>query len=415
MAPLRIAELFAGIGGVTGGLLDAGGFEPAVLIDSDAQAARAFRASFPAAADAYHVRKVGAQLSGPALVDLAGGRIDGIVGCPPCQGLSQAGLRDATDERNLLLLEMRRLVGSVRPLFFLMENVPSLLHSDLYTEFTSTLSRDYDICGEAINSAEYGVPQLRRRAVVFGVRRDLGVVSTLPAPTHGGTGRVFDYYTGGYVTPAKQTGRKSLKLRPIKPRIGPRLTLPEQPLVTLGDALDDLLCEPEPLELPRRTRGALCIPAVDEGTEYATPPGTAYQRRIRADAARAYNHRSWRHGSGMRARLAAVAPGDCPAATGSRSRNDRYFSQAYARLHRDGLARTVTTNFHNPGSGRFTHYAVPRTLTLREALRVQGFPDTFRLDGLHPSDAERLIGNAFPRILAQALGEHVSRLVSPAL
>jgi DNA (cytosine-5)-methyltransferase 1 len=71
----------------------------------------------------------------------------------------------------------------------------------------------------------------------------------------------------------------------------------------------------------------------------------------------------------------------------------------------------VTTNFHNPGGGRFTHYASPRTLTLREALRLQGFPDTFRFDCITPTDARRLVGNAFPRLLAEIIGRHVARLL----
>ncbi len=117
MAPLRIAELFAGIGGVTGGLLDAGGFMPVALVDSDPLAARAFRTNYPEHAARYHVRSVRGRLTSGVLLELAGGHIDGILGCPPCQGLSQAGARDANDERNQLVHEMRRLVRGVRPFF----------------------------------------------------------------------------------------------------------------------------------------------------------------------------------------------------------------------------------------------------------------------------------------------------------
>lgn len=409
MPPLRIAELFAGIGGVTGGLLDAGGYESVALIDSDPLAATAFSTNFPELAPRYAIRSIGARVTGSVLLELAGGSIDGILGCPPCQGLSQAGLRQADDARNLLLFEMRRLIKAVRPRFFLMENVPGLLHSSIYEEFTAALDHDYLLCGEAVNAAEYGVPQLRRRAVVLGIRRDLGVQPSLPSPTHGGTGWVFDYFTGRYVTPGKQTGRNLLKLRPIKPKAGPRLVLPPLPLVTLGEALGDL-----PHDVPLLSRGPTAKNAVDEAVDYYAVPSTDYQVRIRGAATQALNHRAWRHGDELTQRLTNVAPGDCPASGGGRSRNVRYFSQAYARLHEDGLARTVTTNFHNPGGGRFTHYAAPRTLTLREAMRVQGFPDTFRFDEMHASDAERLIGNAFPRLLAEAIGGYVAKLLSAA-
>lgn len=410
MSAFRVVELFAGIGGVTGGLLDAGSYEPALLLDADPAAGSAFKTNFPIHAARYHVRSVSEKLTVERLADLAGGRIDGLLGCPPCQGLSQAGLRDPYDSRNRLLYDMRRLIRGVRPAFFIMENVPGLLRSDLYDDFVRLLAKEYALCGDSINAAEYGVPQLRRRAVVVGFRRDLEVRPSLPAPTHGGTGRVFDYQSGGYVSPAQQDGRNLLKLRPIKPKVGPRLVLPSLPLVTLGEALGDL--PPEPPAAPRRRTPAL---AADDAVDYAAPPATPYQTRARGDCARALNHRAWRHDPDLVERLRATSPGDCPEAHGGRARNATYYSQAYARLHQDGLARTITTNFHNPGGGRFTHFDAPRSLTIREALRIQGFPDAFRFDALHASDAERLVGNAFPRLLAEVIGRYVARLLGPAL
>ena len=87
-------------------------------------------------------------------------------------------------------------------------------------------------------------------------------------------------------------------------------------------------------------------------------------------------------------------------------RSAGYYSQAYTRLHRDGLARTITTNFHNAGSGRFTHYSASRTLTVREAARLQGIPDRFRFIGF-PSWQERLVGNAFPQCWAREIAAHI--------
>lgn len=413
MVSFQVAELFAGIGGVNGGLIDAGGYIPVALIDTDPVAAKAFRANFPAFADRYHVRSVRGALTGEVLLELAGGQIDGILGCPPCQGLSQAGLRDFADARNQLIYEMRRLISRIKPLFFIMENVPSLLRSPLYVDFVGTLERTYAIAAESINAAEYGVPQLRRRAVIIGFRRDLGVTPTIPAATHGGAGEVFDYVSGTMVAPGDAAGRRALDLRPLVPRSGRPTMLPNAPLVRLGEALDDLPLSPPTMQrINRRTK----VVDVGGGLPYQTPAQTPYQRRMRRTSSDAVlDHQAWRHGDDLVARLRAVAPGDCPSHSGTRSRNTRYFSQAYARLHRDGLARTITTNFHNPGGGRFTHYGAPRTLTLREALRVQGFPDHFRFDDLHAVDAERLVGNAFPRLLAEALGRHVQSLLTPVL
>ena len=200
-------------------------------------------------------------------------------------------------------------------------------------------------------------------------------------------GRVFDYATGNFVRPYSQTGRLSLGLRP-------GVTLPRRPLTSLENAIGDLASN------------------VPNGRKRAT---TSFQRGMIRGTRRASDHDAWRHSANMVARMLATPAGDCPAEGGGRGRNERYFSQAYARLHARGLARTITTNFHNPGSGRFTHYSEPRTLTLREALRIQSFPDDFSFEGIarvFKSDAERMIGNAFPRLLACQLARHVRTLLA---
>ena len=93
-----------------------------------------------------------------------------------------------------------------------------------------------------------------------------------------------------------------------------------------------------------------------------------------------------------------------------RSTEGEYFSQAYARLHRHGIAQTITTYFHNPGSGRFTDYADLRSLTVREAARFQSFDDDFILTG-KLEQQKRHIGNAVPVLLARAIGERCALLL----
>jgi DNA (cytosine-5)-methyltransferase 1 len=359
-------------------------------------AAKAFRANFPRFADRYIARKIDEKISAPRLLDLSGGEIHGILGCPPCQGLSQAGLRNPHDERNALLDEMLRLIRGVRPRFFIVENVPSLLGSIYFDTFESRLIGEYDIHAEVVNAAEYGIPQLRRRAVIIGFHRELGVTPSLPRPTHGGRGTVYDYFSGKRVKSRSRVGRNLLQLRPYAP-------LPNRRLVTLDDALADLPTNPERYVIWRREENEIA-----QEMNYEFAPRSAFQRKMRVGSLTVRNHASWRHSSCLVARLTKIPPGDCPSDNGSRHRNTKYFSQAYSRLHEAGLARTITTNFHNPGSGRFTHYAADRSLTIREALRLQSFPDTFVFQGMHQTDAERLVGNAFPRWLARVIGRHVA-------
>jgi DNA (cytosine-5)-methyltransferase 1 len=390
MKTIRIAELFAGIGGVTGGFLDAGCFDAVFLHDSDFDAQTTFVRNFPRLAHRYH-RGLVQTLTAPQLMELAGGSIDGLLGCPPCQGFSAAGLRNEDDERNYLLHHFARLVKGTNPKFFVLENVPGLLRSTLYEEFENRLVRKYSLRAEVVNVAEFGVPQLRRRAVVIGFHRDLNVEPSVPEPTHGDGGMVFDYCTGTNVSPRSSRGRRLLRLRP-------HVELGHLKLVTLQEALGDLPADLAPSE---------------EAMAYLKPPSTMYQKLMRDGAQNLANHKAWTHSAKMVRFMESISPGNCPSKYGSRSRNTAYFSQAYSRLHKNGLARTITTNFHNPGSGRYTHYAAPRTLTIREALRLQGFPDQFSFDlgDLSPVDAERLVGNAFPRLFAAAIARYIRDLL----
>jgi DNA (cytosine-5)-methyltransferase 1 len=113
----------------------------------------------------------------------------------------------------------------------------------------------------------------------------------------------------------------------------------------------------------------------------------------------------WEHGKDLVERMRLVSEGCRPPIEATNGR--RYYSQAYTRLHRKGLARTITTNFHNPGSGRFLHYHLNRTLTVREAARLQGFGDDFVFIG-HPGWQERIVGNAFPPLWAESIASHVT-------
>jgi DNA (cytosine-5)-methyltransferase 1 len=153
------------------------------------------------------------------------------------------------------------------------------------------------------------------------------------------------------------------------------------PFVTVGDAIGDL---------------------EDPGGS-ARP--SAYGRALGARTGAVSNHVPWDHGLELVQRMRQVREGCRPPTEATNG--SRYYSQAYTRLHRRGLARTVTTNFHNPGSGRFLHYRLDRTLTVREAARLQGFSDDFVFMG-RPGWQERLVGNAFPPLWAEAIAAHIT-------
>lgn len=386
---LKTIEFFAGIGGVTGGFADTGKYIPVFLNDIDSNTKKAFEVNFPEYASAYNTQKI-EELVVDFVKEFTNDQYDGILGCPPCQGFSMAGLRKKDDPRNKLIREFQRLILGLKPKFFVMENVPSLINSTYYQEFFEVIGKIYNISADVLNAAEFGIPQYRRRAVVLGLHKDLKIFPSLPHSTHGGAGTVFDYYIGDYVDIKDIKVRKSLQLKQD-------FCIQARPLVTLKDALGDL---PETLS------------PGEEVHEYADTPKTPYQALMRKnEKPRLYNHKAWEHSDELVLKLSQVIPGDCPQTDGRRNRNTKYFSQAYSRLHPQGLSRTLTTNFANPGGGRYTHYSCPRTLTIREALRIQSFPDDFVFDTdiVHATHAKTMIGNAFPRLLAEKIANHISQ------
>jgi len=388
--PWAVAEVFAGVGSVAQGFARAGGFEVAYLNDIDPVARDTYVAN-SGSGTAYELRDV-RDVTGPRIKDAAGGRpIAGLLGCPPCQGWSAAGHRDSADKRNRLLKDFFRLVNSVYPMFFVMENVPTVADRAEFAAALGTLRVRYRVWHGVLNAASYGLPQSRQRVLVMGYRHDTGVTPTGPSPTHCGQRRIWDYRTEGYVEPSLNTLDAILG---SAPRLGaPRAAQYSmrsyyaaqaaslKPFVTVGEAIGDL---EEPGGKAR-------------WSDYACALGS--------DEHALANHEPWEHGPALVQRMRQVSEGCRPPVTATNGR--RYYSQAYTRLHRDGLARTITTNFHNPGSGRFLHYRLPRTLTVREAARLQGFSDHFVFTG-KAGWQERLVGNAFPPLWAEAIADHIA-------
>ncbi len=107
---------------------------------------------------------------------------DVVAGGPPCQGFSNLGERVPNDPRNQLWRQYVRCVAQVRPKLFVVENVPPLLQSAEYQEMKRLAeSLGYEVEGRILNTADFGVPQTRKRAIIIGSR--VGKPS-FPVPTH---------------------------------------------------------------------------------------------------------------------------------------------------------------------------------------------------------------------------------------
>src|SRR5262249_38377368 len=117
----------------------------------------------------------------------AGGRVDILLGCPPCQGFSDNGARNVRDPRNRHLENFGRIAVGVRPLAIGMENVPLAGRSPAFGRFARTIEdAGYRWTAGIINAALHGSCQCRQRLIFVAVREDVGRDPVLPHPTHGG-------------------------------------------------------------------------------------------------------------------------------------------------------------------------------------------------------------------------------------
>jgi DNA (cytosine-5)-methyltransferase 1 len=395
-----VVELFAGAAGLAQGFLRSGPYELIALTDKEECAKQTFQANFP---DVPYLASPIEDLEPRQFKELADGRrIAGVLGGPPCQGFSLAGPMDPKDKRNKYVSDYVKFVEKLSPDFLLMENVPQLFYHSQFEDLLTALRSDYDVVYGVLNSAQYGAPQTRHRAIVLAFHRRLGIRPTLPKATHGfGSRPLFNYRLRKLQRPTTQEKREDI-LGP-DPVLKAALRLEKvaeveraQPIVTVADALGDL----EPLE-----SGA-------KGTGYDGKARTAYQRQLRAGAPEVTEHEARLHTADMLKLIRQVPEGGDLSDVERSLWPKSHYSQAYGRLHRAGLARTVTTFFCNPGSGRFTHYRDLRTITVREAARLQGFSDSFVFRGTQ-SQKMALIGNAVPVPLARALADHIHTLLTP--
>jgi len=397
-ATLGLIEIFAGLGSVARGFCEAGAYRTLLLNDIDPLAKKVYSSNI--GNDAPYLDMDIRKLRLSSIHKKIGlNNITGVLGCPPCQGFSDAGHRHAFDPRNRLVSSYFRLIDQVAPAFFVMENVERLLQYKRFQAHLEKIKNRYHVWSGVLNAALYGVPQTRTRAIVIGYHRDLDVRPSMPLPTHLGSRKVFDYGSQQYVDPCSKEGLTALGLLGDI-RVDWSAELPAY-LLEHGKSLSNLVTLDDAL-------GDLPDAGISPPEQTYLHEGSNYSRILRGDNKLVTDHQVWNHRPQTLEMLAGVVEGGVLLGDGIRGRSRKYFSQAYSRLHRDGIARTITTNFHNPGSGRFLHYKQLRCLTIREAARLQGVPDSIRFDVTRTA-AERLIGNAFPQPMAQVIGAHVCR------
>jgi DNA (cytosine-5)-methyltransferase 1 len=367
---MKAIDLFSGAGGLSRGYEWAGAGEVVGGVEIDSAAASTFAANHDGAAVwSQDIRELA-----PAAVKKEIGSIDVVLGGPMCQGVSQRGPRDPYDERNFAFWAYADYVRQLKPKYFLMENVPAIA-SDLHNRqlaiavFEELESLGYNLSAEVVCAAWFGVPQLRYRLVVLG----------------------------------------SLDSEPRFPSLvgeGVKGVLDSDSFTTVDEAISDLPAVPS---------GG----GVDERA-MPRPKGilSAYASKLRGDAERLYNHWSSNTAEINLERISHVPEGgnwhDIPLdLLPDRFRNVRLsdHTTTYRRLDREHPAHVITCLCGNVTAGAFTHPTQNRAITVREAARLQGFPDSHRFVGPRSSQY-RQVGNAVPALMARELCK--SLVVEPA-
>ena len=317
------------------------------------------------------------------LIKLRPGELDVLTAGPPCQGLSKIGTRQLEDDRNLLLRHTGELIDAIKPKLAIIENVPPLFwdgQSTLFDELSDMLhDAGYAPAAKVLEAWRYGVPQLRRRLFILAIHEDIN------APA--------EPFPEGDQSPQFKARELIRAAEANDPQCPPGLSVEE----AIGD-------------LPSIDAGG-----GDEAVQYphVDVELSEYQLARRRGATVLFNHRARTHSEAMLGKMAMIEEGgrnyELPDEQRLRADPEReYFSQAYGRLHRRGIAQTITTYFHNPGSGRFTHYRDLRSLTVREAARFQSFDDTYMFTG-GAEQQMRHVGNAVPVLLSKALAQMCAR------
>jgi len=453
----RVLDLFAGCGGLSLGF-QAAGFAVQAAVEFDPDAARTHGVNFHSGEPKHGIAH---DITATRPEDLASElglgptaeSVDVIVGGPPCQAFARVGrpkLREIDehpqafrhDPRARLYQEYLRYVSAFQPLAVLVENVPDVLNhggQNIAEEICEVLKQKGYVCGYTLlNAAFYGVPQMRERMFLIAYRRELEQHIVFPKPTH------------WLVLPPGYEGSRAVALKALNGLVGeahdyldPPPAHPKlPPAITAEEAIGDLppiyardqLASGELRRGARRFDHALLYDRRRKISAYAltmrewpgfeAPPGLKdhvirylprdYELFSRLNPGDQYPQ-AHQHAMAMLAeRIKLLRRQGKIVREGSaeygRLRDEIVppydagkFPNKWRKMWRDQPARTLMAHL---GKDSYSHIHYDseqaRTISVREAARLQTFPDGFVFCGtMNP--AFRQIGNAVPPLMAKAL------------
>lgn len=444
-------ELFAGAGGFTLGLEEAG-FHCIGAVEIDAVASQTFERNFGQRPCSF----LGPENGDVTRVDLRQVKrkirelnvdLDLLVAGAPCQGFSRVGrgkldsLNSASgsfaqDPRNRLYREAIRFLRGLRPRFFLFENVSGILHlrgRNAAEDICDAVARaGYVVRLSLVNAAWYGVPQTRERVILIAARKDLGIVPNFPARRH--TAKLGR----GALTGAElDLGNWRRPEYFILPNDLPQASAIE-PAVTVREAIGDLPRFLEHLAAVRSGKRYKSLRGSFPSVRYAKRPDNPFSQKMRRWNERLVCESVTDHFCRWTPRdfetFRQMRPGDrypealliaerryrlavrkWKSAGGSHPQRDAFippysnegFDEKWRKLNANAPSWTITAHLSKDTYSHI-HYdsSQARAISPREAARLQSFPDAFQFTG-NTGDVYRQIGNAVPPLLAYALGEAI--------
>ncbi len=349
---LRILDLFSGAGGLSYGLEMNSNFKTVVATDFDEHALETFKKNMP------HSEIVPGDITDASVRDQIiklskEKKVNMIVGGPPCQGFSMKGKKlGLKDPRNYLFREYLNIVSALEPEIFIIENVKAILSTSsgwFKKQIISEIEQmGYKVTCGVLGAKYYGVPQTRERAIFLCCKE-----KELSLPT-----------------PKTET------------------------FTTVREAIGDI--------------AYLESGEGDFVQDYKTKPTCDYQRLMRKNSKKLYNHKASNHSAIAIKKLQMIPPEKGKECLPEELLGKQKFKTTWGRLRWKEPSPTIDTRFDASSNGTNNHPELNRAITPREAARIQSFDDSFIFYG-SKVHIRKQIGNAVPPLLAKAIADQIEK------
>ncbi|BDV03179.1 DNA (cytosine-5-)-methyltransferase [Candidatus Hepatoplasma crinochetorum] len=345
----RVLDLFSGAGGFSFGLSLNKNFEIVLATDFDENSLKTFKKNHQQSEIILGDIK-NLKIKEEIINQAKKLKVNMIIGGPPCQGFSLKGKKlGLNDSRNFLFLEYFNIVNVIKPKLFIIENVKSMLSSSngYFLKEIIKIFGDigYKISYGVLDSSDFGVPQKRKRAIIIGC-----LIKKIDLPI--------------------KTNFKK---------------------ITIHDAISDLK------NLNSGEKGEAF---------YLFKPESFYQKKMRKNSEYPQWHCASNHSKEAIKKMSLIPENGDKNDLPKNLRTNQKFSNTWSRLQWSDLSPTIDTRFDTPSNGQTIHPILNRSITPREAARIQSFPDSFHFIGNKTSICKQ-IGNAVPPLMAKAIGSKI--------